>query len=142
MTAVILLSFLWFTELHSILYKFYPKQMDKICDLFIEPGYHRKDVSLEWFVKMFFDDFIQIIGFFMAGRYIQKSNERVGVIFKLLSFYFVIDLFLFIWNYKSNYESYWALLLITTIIIVFLLLPMKHTKPTGRIIDISDKYED
>jgi hypothetical protein len=137
--AVILLLFLWLTELHSVLYKIAPKEMNRMVNDFIQPGYNRNDVSMEWHIKTYFDNFIVIVAMFVASFYINIINYRLGLIFKILGMYYVVDLFLFQWNYKSFPEAYYSLILITTIVIVLLFVPLKKEKTYAKIIEFLNK---
>lgn len=76
---------------------------------------------------------------FVASFYINIINYRLGLIFKILGMYYVIDLFLFQWNYKSFPEAYYSLILITTIVIVLLFVPLKKEKTYAKIIEFLNK---
>ena len=133
--AAILLLFLWLTELHSILYKIVPETMTKPLDDFLQPGYSRKDISLQWHLKTYFDSFMVIMALVIASHYIIIINYRLGLIFKILTIYYVIDLILFQWNYKSFPEAYYSLIFVTTIIVILLFVPLKKEKQYAKIIE-------
>lgn len=129
---VVLLLFLWLTELHSLLWHLAPKFMNQPFDLFIQPGYHRVDISLEWWCKTTFDDLLFCSALIMASKYVM--NRKIAIVLRWIGIYYVLDFAAFLWNYKSSFEYFYSLLGVTTVI--FILLLAKHKQKRGLIIDI------
>src|SRR5579872_7347626 len=123
---LVLLFFLWGTELHSMLWYWHPEAMEQSYNLFLQPGYNRYDVSLEWWCKTFFDDFMLIAAFNVAANHI--TNKKLAVTYRWLSVYYAWDLLLFIWNYKSIFSAFYVLLGITSVILILLLVRRKYKK--------------
>jgi hypothetical protein len=135
---VVLLLFLWLTELHSILWAWKPKLLDSTLDLFLQKGYHRSDISLEWWIKTFFDDLLVIVALNVAAYYVM--NKKIAIALQWIGFYYAADLILYFWNYKSAPWQFCSLLLFTTVI--FILIIIKRKQKRGMIIDIEKAGEN
>ena len=133
---VVLLLFLWLTELHSVLHHWLPKRLNQPLDHFLEPGFHRKDISLQWWVKTFFDDIFVVVGFNVAAA--NSRNQKLAIVFRWISIYYLFDIFFFWWNYKHWPVEFYGLLCVTSVIM--LLLIVKRRQNNTLIVEFED-YE-
>lgn len=110
------------TELHSVLYAFYPTLMKTRVDIFLisDPMqiYFNKDGSpegipgleLRWYIKFMCDDLFLASAFFCSAMIAFRVSVAVFFLFAILFLYQMIDIFLFMYNYKKSAGTYWIIL--------------------------------
>lgn len=107
------------SEVHSIARRIYPPLYKIIPNLFIT-GNHPY-VDAQWQFKMVGEDIDRIFVSFVLAMYVKDKSFPLFIFCWFFIFYNFIDLFLFLWNFKSTPEVYWTMIFIA-LIGVFLLI--------------------
>jgi hypothetical protein len=119
------------TEVHGIIYDIYPKINTINLDLFWKKNFHF-DLSLHWWIKDLCDSMLLIIVFFVMAKIAYQYSYTLFLISVIYMIYHVIDLCLFMYNYKQTKEIYWVLLA-ATIASTGLLIFHKRKKDDNKI---------
>lgn len=116
--VISLIFFVSLTELHSFVYKLFPETYDIEVDYFLSPNF-KLNLRLLWYLKMNTEDLLRLNLFVIL--ILLAPSRRVLWVFSIYFVYFVIDFFLFLWNFKETAEIYWFLLAATvlSILIIF-----------------------
>lgn len=108
------------TELHSIVYALDPTLADTEMDLFLDPSF-KFDLSFQWYVKMFMDGFLNLLMMFIIAQLARDYSKVLFWVAVVYALYHILDLFMFVWNYKRTVGVYWSLIGVSTIGLTLLL---------------------
>jgi hypothetical protein len=111
-----------FTEAHSLFRLIDPLSADKPLDLFLSPSFHMQ-LPFQWYLKMTFDDLFLIVITFTAAIVARRYSFKMFSLFCLVFIYKAIDVFLFWWNYKISFATYYVLI---TFIAAWIILIIFH----------------
>ena len=114
-----------FTEAHSILFVISPEFSNRKIDLFLSPNF-KKELSLQWYLYIYSNSFLKLTLTFLLAVIGLKYSRKVFYITLIYFFYFCVDVFLFWWDYQSNFHLYWAMLIVSIIVIILLFVPIKE----------------
>lgn len=117
--AVSLIFFVFLTELHSFVLYFFPETEDLKVDYFLSPNF-KLNLRLLWYLKMNTEDLLRLN--LLVILMIVAPSKFLLYIFSIYFVYFVIDFFMFLWNFKETSEIYWFLLAASalSILIIFI----------------------
>lgn len=111
-------------EAHSILRAFYPLVATTKLDLFWSSS-PVLDIEVQWYVKMLCDDINLCIIFFVLTNVAYKYSAALFFVSSVFFLYHVIEVFLFMYNYKRSTGVYWLLLAAVIISVYFLITKRK-----------------
>lgn len=120
-----LIIFHFLTESHSVVSAISKEFGDRPYDLFMDANYHRQ-LAVKWYLKMNFDSLLVLVILFLWHRTATYQSRRLFFTLAVWVFYHIIDLFLFWWDYKSNWPVYWAMLAVGIAVTIIILLPIKE----------------
>lgn len=106
------------TELHSFVLSIFPQTYDLKIDYFFSPTF-KLNLRLLWYIKMNTDDLLKLILFTIL--ILTTKSKFLLHIYCIYFVYFVIDSFLFLWNFKETYEIYWILLICSIVSVLFII---------------------
>jgi hypothetical protein len=124
--ALIILVAIVLTEAHSILYAINPSLAKTKANLFWSDSYSR-ELTIQWYIKFTFDKFFMICAFFSATMVAMRYSFKLSSVFAIIMLYWYIDLFLFWYNYNSAVKTYWVMVSVIILCIIFLIFPDKKT---------------
>jgi len=110
------------TEIHSLIS---PAIALQELDLFFSAIYKRM-LTIQWYLKMSFDDVLLIFTYFFAAWLSGKYSKRLFMIVTQWFFFHLADLWMFWWNYKSSYWTYYSLLIGAALTTILLVIPIKE----------------
>lgn len=111
------------TETHSVLLA-YNEDLDRVkIDLF---PFLKFSLSILWYFKMLFENFLVVIIFFVVGMLKDGYSKGFLKIICLNVFYHVFDFISFVLNYKETYQLYWLVLGIITIWELFIIFGKRN----------------
>lgn len=116
--AISLMFSVALTELHAYVLSIFPKTMNMEVDYFLSPKF-KMNLRLLWYLKMNTEDLLRLNMFVIL--ILLAPSRFLLYIFCIYFGYFLIDSFLFIWNFKESAEIYrWLLIAsVLTILIIF-----------------------
>lgn len=116
------------TELHSYLLAAYPQLATKEVDPFLKKDF-KQPILFLWYIKFMTEGALWMITYFCMALVSYRYSLKLFLIVTVYFFYHAIDQFLFAYDYKRSYMTYWALLSISISVIIILVWPIK--KKTG-----------
>lgn len=112
------------TEAHSIFCALWKELQTLVVDIFwVKPSY---DVTFPWWIKGITDDILWCIVFFVGAVCTRHWSQKLYFINVIYFFYHVIDLGLFLYNYKQTTMVYWLLLGATIAATIRAFLPSRN----------------
>jgi hypothetical protein len=124
--ALIILVALALTEAHSVLYAIDPTLAKTKVDMFWSNSYHR-ELTVQWYLKFTFDKFFMVCAFFSATMVSMRYSLKLSLVFFTVLLYWYIDLILFWYNYNSSVKTYWVMIIVLVVAVIFLILPERKT---------------
>lgn len=106
------------TELHSFVMAAYPETLNMQMDLFLRYtlfGVEVQKMTPIWFFKMLTENLLYLVIFFVISQLRAGFSQKMFYIFCINVLYHSFDFVSFVWNYKSNYYSYWAMMALITV---------------------------
>lgn len=113
------------TEAHSLVSLLFPESANMEVNWFWQKIDFK--INILWWIKLITDDLLWCIVFFVMALIAKQYSLRLYFIVSVYFFYHVIDLFLFMYNYKQTTLVYWGLLAATIISTIALIWPIKAT---------------
>lgn len=113
------------TEAHSLVSLLFPESANMEVNWFWQKIDFK--INILWWIKLITDDLLWCIVFFVMALIAKQYSLRLYFIVSVYFFYHVIDLFLFMYNYKQTTLVYWGLLGATIISTIALIWPIKAT---------------
>lgn len=119
------------TELHTIIMWVNPKSVTcMVGDWFLKPGFNVPNLSILWYVKMVEDSLLLVVLLFAGAcqaaarnykTYLewQRYSMRLYMIWCIYFFYHCFDMISFVYNYKTSYVPYVAMLSLCSITALF-----------------------
>lgn len=123
--AVTLLIATGLTEAHSIIRVLNPATESIQVNWFWKAGFDYA-ISILWMIKMMADEFLLIVTYFMMAYIALRFSLKTFLIISCFFFYWVVDNFLFYYNYKQTYWVFWTLLILLVFVVTLLLIPFKE----------------
>lgn len=117
--AILLALGVCLTELHSFVLAAFPNTYDMTADYFLSPVF-KLNLRLLWYIKMNSDDLLKLLLFTIL--IITTKSKFLFRVYWIYFAYFIIDSFLFLWNFKETAETYWVLLAASIAIIILLVI--------------------
>lgn len=101
---------------------------DSELDLFFSATY-KMMLSVKWYLKMGFDDLLIISTYFFFAWVAGKYSRRLLMIISIWFLYHLADLYMFWWDYKTSYWTYYSLLAFCVAQTIMLMIPVKEKSP-------------
>lgn len=117
--AILLMFGVGLTELHSFILSLFPNTYNMQADYFLSPSL-KLNLRLLWYIKMNTDDLLKL--FLFTILIITTTSKFLLYVYWVYFAYFIVDSFLFLWNFKETAEIYWVLLFCSFAIIILLLI--------------------
>lgn len=131
------------TELHSVIFHFWPTtQKYYLGHIFINRDVYVPQLSVLWFIKMLTDTLLSALLCFTGAiqslflnysEYLQwmRYSLRLFLIWSVYVIYHFIDLFLLVYDYRSDYKLYWCIGIINALVVILICLPFRHDRSSS-----------
>jgi hypothetical protein len=104
---------------------FFPEFGDQEYDLFISSDF-KMQLPVKWYLKMQFDSFLVLLILFLWGSTAQYYSRRLFYTLTIWVLYHGVDIWMFMYNYKSTWWVYWSMLIFAMAIIIISVIPIKE----------------
>jgi hypothetical protein len=117
------------TELHSFIQHAYPETLKESLDFFLYKVLLEVEVqkmSPIWYLKMLTENLLCLVIFFVVTQLSKGFSAKMFYIFGINVGYHSFDFISFVWNYKSTYQLYWAMLAFITVLQLLIIFIGAH----------------
>ena len=94
------------TEISNVLTEIMPGIMTRKVDLFLCPWY-TMPYQLNWWVKFLTNDIFEVLVFYAFAKVAKQYSEALFLCLVVMVAYHIIDLIMFLWNFKTSRYLMW-----------------------------------
>jgi hypothetical protein len=112
-------------EVSSIITEIWPVQSRREINWFISPQFEAK-MPMNWWLKYLSDDVFNVVIFYCLGMIAKHVSNVLFLVCVVFLSYHIIDLIMYLWNFKTGHYFYFDLLYTA---IIFIKLAVNGYKP-------------
>lgn len=111
-------------EVPSLIYEISPKFAEKEVNPFLAPGF-KGPIQLCWYLKFLFNEIAEVCAFYCLAKVSAQYSNNLFLAIFIFFVYHVIDLLMYIWDFKTAHYLFFDLLWTAVLLIRRAVKPFK-----------------